>query len=344
MPEKSRKRLLHWGIAAVWAGTLVAVVISTRIHPPTTLATSLNVRNFSFRTNADRILGPSNDNELLISQIKSVQIHLSAPQSLSSGAPGSKSSVIDISGDVFASCSFYQVRSDVFHLQGESVLTLNWDPATATTMPASKSFSLTVHGLLSGNVTSQAAAGKLVPGFTCHRVRVDGGPTTDIEARLSPEGGDAISIATSTDARLDFDLSPQSNIGDTQIPLRGEVRFWEVDPGTEHSKAVFLGNDNKVTFEKVNQSFPLDEADLLLVVPENDFYLRRFAIKDGIQLSLHGVVREVRSGAGPNDMQTRMPSLFDQIDNTKRFWGVVPALAAFILGLFDKLRRTPEKP
>jgi len=58
---------------------------------------------------------------------------------------------------------------------------------------------------------------------------------------------------------------------------------------------------------------------------------------------VHGIVKDVKSGAGPNDMRTHMPSLFDQIDNAKRFWGVVPALVAFLLGLADKLRKTPEK-
>jgi hypothetical protein len=341
--EAPFRRLLKWGIAAVWAGTAIAVLVATRIHPPTTIATSLNVRKISFQTTANRILGPSNDNQLLVSQVKSVQIHLSSPQSVAAGGATQTTSLIDITGGPFASCSFYHVRSDGFDLQNDSVLTISWDQAEGSTPQNSNSFSLGVHGLLSGNLTSQASAAGLIPGITCQHVQVNGGPAGDLESKLSPEGGDAISLDTATDARLDFDLALQNNIGDSQIPIRGEVRFWEVEPGNDDVKTVFLSGENKVTFEKVNQSFSLDEGDLLLIEPESDFYLRRFSIKNGIQLNLHGIVKEVKSGAGPKDMRTHMPSLFDQIDNAKRFWGVVPALVAFLLGLVDKLRRSPEK-
>lgn len=272
-----------------------------------------------------------------------MQIRLSVPQLVEISGVSHPVNQLEMMGDSFASCSFYQVRSDVFDLKGISVLTLGWDPAAGEKTANTRSFNLNVHGSLSGNLTSQAAARPLEPGFTCTRVRMKGGTPSDVESKLSPQGSDSIFFTTSTDTRLDFDLAPQTDIGDTQIPILGDLRFWDDEPGTGNAKTVLLGSENKVTFEKVNQNFLLDEADLLLMVPKNDFYLRRFAVKDGIQLNLHGVVREVRAGAGASDMETHMPSFFDHVDSTKRLWGAVPALVAFIIGVLDQLGRFSNK-
>jgi len=341
LPNASLTRLLHWGIAAVWVSTAVAVLIATHIHPPTTLAASLDVRRISFKTDANRILGPNNDSQLLVSKIRSVQIHFNSPQLVSADGTTHKTDIVEISGEPFAACSFYRVRSDGVNLERDSLLTLSVDQDPNPTSSTFRPFSLNVHGLLSGNLTSQAATQALVPGFSCQHVRVDGASVQSVESRLSPGGGDAIFFATYTDARLDFALDQGNSIGDTQIPIRDAIRFWEVEPGSENVKTVLLGNENKVSFEDVGQSFMLDDADLLLVEPHRDLYLRRFVLKDGIQLSLHGAVREVKSGAGPKDLRTHLPTLFDRIDNTKRVWGVIPALVAFVLGLFEKLRRSP---
>lgn len=340
---KSPRRWLRWAIGGVWVGTALAVLIATRIHPATVASASLHVRKISFRTNTNHILGPGNEAQLLLSGVRSVQIHLSSPQSVEINGARRPVNVLDIVGDSFASCSFYQVRSDGFDLKGTPILTLGWDQATGEKLANNRSFSLNVHGSLSGNLTSQAAVPPLVPGFTCTRVRINGGPPGDVESRLSPQGSDSIFFTTTADARLDFDLAPETDIGDTQIPILGDLRFWDDEPGTGNTKTVLLGPENKVAFEKVNQSFILNEADLLLMVPKNDFYLRRFALKDGIQLNLHGVVREVRSGAGASDLETRMPSFFDHVDSTKRLWGAVPALVAFIIGVLDQLGKLSNK-
>jgi hypothetical protein len=340
---KSPRRWLPWTIAGVWIGTALAGVIATRVHPPTVIAASLNVRRLSFRTNADRILGPGNEEQLLVSGVRLLQIHMNKSQSVDIGGSKQQASELQIVGEPFASCSFYQVRSDGFDLNGDSVLTMGWDQAAGERPANASSFSFNVHGSLKGSLTSQAAAGALVPGFTCTRVRVNGGLPGEVESKLSPQGGDSISLTTFTDSRLDFDLAPQTDIGDTQIPILGEIRFWQVEPGTEDTKTVLLAGENKVAFENVHESFTLDEADLLLIVPKSDFYLRRFVVKDGIHLSLHGVVKEVRAGPGAGALETHMPSLFDHVDNTKRFWAVILVVVSTVIGFLDRVRWLANK-
>jgi hypothetical protein len=79
------------------------------------------------------------------------------------------------------------------------------------------------------------------------------------------------------------------------------------------------------------------------VIPRNNFYLRQFTVKDGVQVSLHGIVRDVRTGAGASGLETLVPSAFDHLDNVKRIYGVVPALVAFILGILEKMGGLPER-
>jgi len=160
---------------------------------------------------------------------------------------------------------------------------------------------------------------------------------------LSPRGGDSIFLATAIDSRFDFDLAPQSAIGDTQIPAIGELRFWQVEPGTGNTKTVLLGSDNKILFEKVNQSFALDEADLLLLIPKSDFYLRRFAVRDGIQLNLHGIVSDAESGAGAGALESRMPSLFVQMGRIAPAWGMVLTAVTLIFGILSLLGWLADK-
>ena len=81
----------------------------------------------------------------------------------------------------------------------------------------------------------------------------------------------------------------------------------------------------------------LDPADLLVVVPKRNFYLRQFALEDGLHVSLHGVVREIRSGAGSKGLTTLIPTAFDHMDNAVRIYGAIPALAGLVLGIFEEM-------
>ncbi len=337
-PQKPIRRWLAWTIGGVWSATVLAVLIANHTHPATTAKVSISVKEFSFRTNASHILGPSDEQQLLVSGVGSLQIQLNSAQTVTTGGAPFQATSIQIEGEPFASCTFYRVRSGGLDLSGPSIITF------AVPSPAgTKSFSLKVHGSLSGHLTSRPGEAGLRPGFECTRVHANGSPVGSVAASFSPQGGDSIFFATSSDAQLSFDLTAQTEIGDTQIPILDEVRFSHIDPRTLAEKTVLLKNKNEASFEKVGKSVTLDEADLLVVNPKNEFYLSQFSVGDGIHLSMHGVARDVRAGAGTSDLATLMPTWFDHLDSTKRTYGVVPSIVALILGILEKMGLLPGK-
>jgi len=336
-PEKPFRSWIGWIIAGVWILTALAVLIATRLHPATDADISLSVKEFSFLTTASNILGPSNEEELLISGVGSLRIQFNTPQMVSTGGHPAQAMALSVEGEPSASCSFYLVRSGVLDLGGASTITLG-----AASAEGRKSFSMKVHGPLSGNLTSRPAEGDLKPGFECRRVRVNGAQAGDLESSFSVQGGDSIFFATS-DARLDFTLPAQSEIGDTQIPILEELQFFSLDPRTSDPKTVLLKGKNEVSFGKLAKTVAVKDADLLVVTPKGKFSLRQFTVQDGIQLSLGGTVHDVRAGAGAGNMKTLMPSAFDHLDNEKRIYGVVPALVALILGILEKMGALGKK-
>ena len=336
--EKAFRPWVAWLIIGVWAATAVAVLIAARIHPATTANISVNTRKISFRTNASHILGQSDEEQLLISGVSSLQIQFTRPQTIQTGSTSFQTSSLEVEGDSFSSCSLYLVRTSGFEVRGPAVITLE-----VFHVSKAKSFSMKAHGSLNDNLSSLPSEHGLQPGFECKGMRIHGGPTVDLEAGFSREGGDTIFVATSPDARLDFTLAGHSDVSDTQIPVLGEVRFSEVDPRTSEEKSVLLQPPPEIDFEKVNKKVTLNSADLLLVVPKSAFYLRQFTLKDGIQLSLHGRVREIRVGAGTHDLANIMPSAFEQLSNSMRIYSAIPAIAGLVLGILEKMGALAKK-
>lgn len=335
-PTEQIRPWIAWTIGGLWTGTVLAIVVATNVHPSTPANISLSVRKVSFRTSTKQILAPSIEEQLLISRVGTLQVRGNQMQVSGSGGPFSPTKSLNVLGEPSASCSFYRIHSGSLDLGGPSVVTLEWMGASG-----GKSFSLAVHGSISGTLTSEPSENHSKPGFTCTRVRVNGGPAGNVEVKLSPEGTDSIFFVTSSDARLDFDPLPESEIGYTQVPILDEIRFSDVDPRTSEEKTVLLkpppGYKNEVSFEKLDRKVTLDDADLLALHPEGNFYLKKFTVRDGLQLGMHGVVADVRVGGGAGDLQTCMPSLFDHLDNKKRVYGLIPAVAALILGILEKM-------
>jgi hypothetical protein len=122
----------------------------------------------------------------------------------------------------------------------------------------------------------------------------------------------------------------------------GNIRLAHIDPSHPgQEKTVLLapmsGQSNEILFERLSRTVRVDESDLLLIRPGPYFYIRRFSVDNGIRLSLHGSVHDVSMGAGPDDMRTVMPTLFDQLDNKSRVFAVVPAIVVVLLGILEKL-------
>jgi len=339
--KKKLRRSVAGMIAVVWIATGVAVLAAARLRPPTAATISLSVKQMSFRTDAPHILDQINEDELIVSGLQSLRIHFETPQAVAAAGAPVRATTMEIQGELGASCSFYHVRSGRLDFAGPSIVTVG-----AAARGNSNSFFLKTHGAVSANLTSQPAKSGSRPGFTCTRTRVNGGPAGEVVGNLSPQGGDSMSFTTFPDARLDFVPSAGAEIGYTQVPILGEIQFSYIDPRSAEEKTVLLpppaGQKNEIKFEKLDKSVTLDNADLLRVVPDNELYLRRFVIDNGIHLNLHGVVRDIRVGAGVNDMTTHMPSYFDHLDGQKRFFTAVPALVALLLGILDRMRGLPE--
>jgi hypothetical protein len=337
--EKPTRRSLAWIVGGIWIATILAVFIARHIHPATTAQVSVSVKEISFRTNASNILGPSGEEQLLVSGVGSLQIQLNSAQKVTTGGPSFQAALIQIEGEPSGSCTFYRVRSDGLNLTVPSIITIGVPSATGT-----GSFSLKVHGSLRGHLTSQPGEASLKSGFECTRVHLNGASAGNVTRSFSPQGGDSISFITSSDSHLTFDLTANSQIGDTQIPILDEVRFSHIDPRTSQEKTVLLKNKNEVSFDKVGKSVALDESDLLVLVPKKDeFYVSQFTVGDGIHLSMEGVARDVRAGAGATALETLMPSWWDHLDNAKRFYGGVPGLVATILLILGRMGLLPEK-
>lgn len=330
--EKTFRPWVAWIIGGVWIATALGIWIATRVHPSTTANLSVNTRKISFLTNASHILGPSNEEQLLVAGVGSLQIQFNRAQIVSIDGSPKQLASLQAEGDSHSVCSFYQVRSGGFEVRGSAVITIE-----VVDVSKDRAFSLKSHGLMNDNLTSRPGQAGLQPGFECRGMRVNGRQTVEVEGSLSPAGGDSIYLATSPDARLDFSLAGHADVSDTQIPVLNELRFSEIDPRTSEEKSVLLKPPPEVFFEKVKQKAMLDPADLLIVVPNDNFYLRQFTVEDGVHVSLHGLVREIRSGAGAKGLTTLMPSAFDHLDNAARIYGAIPALVGLVLGILEKM-------
>jgi len=329
--KKPFRRSIGWIIISVWIVSVLLVLVATFLHPAARANISVNAREISFRTDAKYIFDQFNEEQLIVSGLNSLHIDLA------NNEPS-----LDVQGGAGTSCSFYQVRSGRIELAEPSVVTLG-----APTGSDGKTFNLKVHGAASSTITSMPATAEFKPGLTCTNTRTGDGPAGTVERSLSSQGLDNIVLMTAADSRFDFVLAGSSKVGNTQIPVLGEIRFSSIDPRSSDEKTILLpaseGHKNEIVFDEPSTSITLDDADLLLVIPEKDFTLRRFSIDDGIHANFYGSVRDLKVGAAANDMVSRMPSYFDRLDAQKRFFGAVPALAALILGLLEKLGSLPKK-
>jgi hypothetical protein len=337
-PEKTFRPWVACLVGFVWAATALGVWIATRIHPSTMADISVNTRKISLLTNASRILGPSNEEQLMVSGLGSLQIQFTTPQTVTIGGLPRHVVSLHAEGDPRASCAFYQVRSSGFEVRGSAVIT--FEVANVSTP---RSFNLKSHGVMTDSLSSRPAESKVPPGFECRGLRIDGGPIGDIEGSLSPTGGDSIYVVTSPDTRLDFSLAGHADVSDTQIPVLGELRFSEIEPGTSEEKSVLLKPAPEVVFEEVKQKVVLNAADLLVVVPQENFYVRQFTVADGVHVSLRGVVRDLRAGPGAKALMTLMPSSFDHMDSLTRIYGAIPALVGLLLGIVERMNLLGKK-
>jgi hypothetical protein len=348
MPKKRIRPWVKWTIAAVWVCTGITVLVLCHVHPPTSASASLRVQEISFTTNSPTIFSPVNQDQFVVSGVSSVSLQATNVK-LDAVLPRKiENNELELRGDASASCTFYNVRTGLIQLLSNSVLTLLWRKNAGES-----SFALRSHGPLRGKVTAQPTA-KNKSGFVCSRIRANDGQTATVEGEFVHQ--DSVDFVTANDVQLDFRGADGSDLGDTQIAILNDVRFSHVEVNEAQDerpeelpaeKTVLLpplkGQSNEILFEAVRKNVKVNDADLLVIRPDKEFYIRKFSVDHGIQLGLHGMVRDITVGAGPRDLKSQMPSLFEELDTEKRTFTVIPGIVAFILGVLEKLGILPGR-
>ena len=340
--QKHMRPWVIWVVACTWLATFLAVLILSRIHPPATVSVSLFTRELSFQTNANEVLSPLNEDQLIITRIAKIRVDGQKMRfTFDHGFPKVED-VIELSGLLGATCSFYVVRSSPITLSdGISQITF-WKPIANTP----SGFAFRSHGSLTGSLTGQPSTSKEPSGFSCTRISFDNQEFRQVDA-ISQSPGDSVHFYTAADTQLDFRLSPASEVEDTQIPVLSTLRFSHVTPGSEPQEKTVLapptqGQKNAISFDGLDNIVEIPDADLLLIRPKSNFYLKRIDAKDSIEVNFHGNVQDVQLGAGSSDLPSVMPSLFDHLNAQKKVYGVVPGIVALILGILEKMKILPR--
>lgn len=335
--SRRRRRWVIRTVIGVWIGSALLILILSRIHPPTLVSVYLVVRQLSFKTNAKEILSQTNERHLVISGISSLEIR--SRQALNVTREEhvlTKVNYLKLLGRSLTSCSFDNVTSTGLKLSGPSLITLIW-------REGKDSFAITSHGSLAGTLTSQPGAG-----LGCRNVEMDGKPVESLDVEFLGSGGDSLDFTTATDARLNF-RDIEASPDDSQIPIIEPLRVSYVEPAASFTeeKTVLLtppsGEKNRIHFDNTGSEIELDSGDLLVIIPDNNFYLRQFRVDNGIVLSLAGVVKDIKVGAGVKNLRGEMPSVLDHLDAKSRMLAVIPSVVALIFAILEKIKVLPAK-
>ena len=329
---------LAWIIGAIWILTSIAVLIAYHVHPESEARATLNVREISFSTDAKRLFGPTQDREIVVSGIASVEIQGDSIK-VTKGKPTPETlNSVYLLGDRSSTCVFYNVRAGGLFLSTPSRVRLIWN-GTKPLLP------LGVETSTAASMTITSQPGK--SGLTCTGVHNghDQGIVT-LNAAFSDGGGDSISIQTSEDSRVDLGPFSGNQIQAVQIPILSTVRFAHVDPHGSKEESVLLNasspiDANQIVFSPTAKSVSLD-ADLFVMRPRGPFYIKSVSIANGIHLILEGTLLEAEKGPGENALNSIMPTLLDHLLNEKGVLALIPSLVALIVGILEKMEVIPK--
>jgi hypothetical protein len=329
---------LAWIIAAIWIFTSVGVLIASHVHPESEARATLNVSEISFSTDASRLFGPTQDREIVVSGIASVEIQGAGIRLSRRNATRETFEKVSLRGDRKSTCVFYNVRGGGLFLSRPSRIALIWN-RTSSTLP------LGVESASVASMTLTSQPGK--SGLTCTRVHFgESQETGTLNAVFSEGGGDSISLLTSEDSRVDLGPSSGSQIQATQIPILSTVRFTHVDPrGTKEESVLLSGSSssdvNQIAFLSTSKTVNMD-ADLFVIRPRGGFYIKSISVTNGIHLILEGPVLDAQKGPGGSALSSVMPTALDRLLNEKGAFALVPSLVALIVGLLEKMGVIPK--
>lgn len=347
MTSKRRLRTgVKWLVGGLWAATTLTILVLLQIHPRTSVQASLNLAEISFWTSAQQLLSPLAEQQLLVSGIAAID--LAGPELTVeiNGHTQHAGGTLRFIGHQSSSCSFYRVESSSLRLT-QPMTHLTLVPREST--HRGDDFTFRSHGAVTAELTTQPRSGQLVSAFECDNIGPadrDGG---EVSGTFSVSGGDSAVVTSAPDAQLDFRGTTGSSIDDTGIRIANPIRFSHIDPGPPSvEKSTLLDSSaaakNQIIFTALpNRAISLEKGDLLLISPGKEFYLKRFETAPGeMRAVLQGSVQDVQSGAGPADLHSQMPSLFDHLDSWKRFYSVIPAIVGLVLGVLEKMGLLPK--
>ena len=337
---------MKWLIGGLWAATTVIVLVLLHIHPHTPVQASLNVAEISFWTSARQLLSPLAEQQLLISGIKAVDLTGPNLNVKINGRTQHAGGTIHFIGHQSSSCAFYRIQSSSIRLT-QPITHLTLVPREST--HGGDDFTVRSHGETMAELTTQPRLGRLVSAFECDNIALADTVGGEVTGTFSVSGGDSVVITSASDAQLDFRGTRGSSIDDTGISVANPIRFSHIDLGPEaREKSTLLESTAAATNQIVFTALPnrvilVNRADLLVISPGKEFYLKRFETALGqMSVFLQGSVRDVQLGGGPADLHSQMPSLFDHLDRWTRFYSVIPAIVGFVLAILEKMGLLPE--
>jgi hypothetical protein len=281
----------------------MGVLIAYKVHPGCEARATLNVSEISFLTDASRLFDPTQDREIVISGIASVEINGADIALVRSNEKPKAIRSVSLRGDRSSTCVFYNVRAGGLFLSGPSRVMFIWN-RTSPMLPL---------GVESSRVASMTLTSQPIKsGLTCTEVHLgESEEIGTVNAIFSDGGGDSISLLTSEDARVDFGLSYDSHIRATQIPILSTFRFTHVDPRGNNEESVLLGGSNpsavnQIVFPSTSQTVKLD-ADLLVLRPRAGFYVKSISVEDRT-FRFFGGTRILSTNHSGSDMSSEISS------------------------------------
>jgi hypothetical protein len=324
---------VRWTVALVWIATAVAVAILVFTHTSATATAIVHVREIKLKTDPGTFLDPMDQDRFTVSGSSELNISSVA----SHGAMGTINAHTHFAS---SSCTFYHVRTSPLKLATETDMTLMW-PQRADP----NSFSIRLSAPVSGTL-APLTRNALAASFGCTDIEPRAIANSFLDGTLSNRFD--TSFITNNISQLSFKKALNAQVHQTQLRVAGPIAIVDVNPGqTPEETSVLLppiaDKKNVIIFDDASKTIQLNVTDLVLIKPGTDFYIHSLDVDNGLQIEFHGTAKDVLIGAGPNNYKSRMPSLFDKLDNSKRFFAVIPGSVAFILGLLEAIGLLPKR-
>src|SRR5208337_4166107 len=147
--------------------------------------------------------------------------------------------------------------------------------------------------------------------FACSGVSSSLSDQDSLSGVLSENGGS--SFRTRGGFQMTLRQESDDPLKSTNLHVAGRVWVGHIDPlAIGHATATLLqplpGRKNAVSFDGLPKNVEFNTTDLIEVDPSSHFDVGSLLARNGMQIELHGIVNNLRSGTGSNDLVSCMPS------------------------------------